>query len=280
MDIGYYHPIIVQFVVAFLFAGVAFRLVSFLSTKFRKLEFTGPTATTLLLLGALAAVLAVKSGDDAHGPAERVPGARDMVEHHEERGEAARNIFLGVALLEIGALVLSRKRYHNALLAASAAVGVVGLLVLAEAAGHGGDVVFSYAGGVGTRSENPEDIDRLLMAALYNSANQARTSGRSADAAETFELMLRRFPNDPNVQLLAIESLIRDRRDGEAALDALRQLRPPSDDRDAAVQFGLLRAAAYVAAGHSDSARSVLEGMLQQFPDNRQISQKLEEIGQ
>ncbi len=56
--------------------------------------FTGPAALTLLLLGSGAVVIAVQSDEDAHGPAERVPGARDMVKEHEEWGERTRNVFV------------------------------------------------------------------------------------------------------------------------------------------------------------------------------------------
>ena len=61
------HPQIIHFAIALLLMGVAFRWISLTG----KLKFTGPTATTLLILGTIAAVLAVKSGDDAHGPVER-----------------------------------------------------------------------------------------------------------------------------------------------------------------------------------------------------------------
>ncbi len=63
---------------------------------------------TLLLLGTGAAVIAVQSGGDAHGPVERVPGARDMVEEHEEWGERTRNVFFLVVALELLALILRK----------------------------------------------------------------------------------------------------------------------------------------------------------------------------
>ncbi len=59
-----------------------------------KVPFAGSAAATLLLIGTLAAVLAVESGEDGHGPAERIPGARPAVEEHEEWGERTRNLFL------------------------------------------------------------------------------------------------------------------------------------------------------------------------------------------
>ena len=96
-DIGVFHPQIVHFVIALLMVGVVFRLISLTG----KAQFTGAAALTLILIGTGAAVLAVKSGEDAHGPAERVPGARDAVGEHEEWGERTRNLFLVVAALEL-----------------------------------------------------------------------------------------------------------------------------------------------------------------------------------
>ena len=136
-DIGVFHPQIVHFVIALLMVGVAFRLISLTG----KAQFTGAAALTLILIGTGAAVLAVKSGEDAHGPAERVPGARDAVVEHEEWGERTRNLFLVVAALELLALGLSDRR-RRAVLVASGIVGLGGMFVLYETAEHGGDLVY------------------------------------------------------------------------------------------------------------------------------------------
>src|SRR5207302_596450 len=107
------HPQIVHFVIALLFCGVLFRWLSLIGTG--RLAFTGPAAAVLLLVGTAAAVLAVQSGPAAHGPVERVPGARAAVQDHEEWGERTRNIFLGVALLEDAAQLVGElaQRYPD-----------------------------------------------------------------------------------------------------------------------------------------------------------------------
>src|SRR5207244_12043315 len=124
-------------VVALLFLGVAFRIVSLTG----KLTFTNATATTLLLIGAGAAWVAVKSGTDAHGPVERIPGTRTLVQEHEEGGETTRNIFLGVRGSELLALAFSRRqdlmRYGRYAHFASAALGIWGSFSLYETAEHG-----------------------------------------------------------------------------------------------------------------------------------------------
>src|SRR2546427_6258941 len=89
-NIGAYHPIIVHFAIALLVIGVIFRWISLTG----RAPFTGPAAATLILAGAVAALLAVHSGTDAHGPVERIPGARNAVGEHGEWGQRTPNIFL------------------------------------------------------------------------------------------------------------------------------------------------------------------------------------------
>jgi uncharacterized membrane protein len=73
------HPQIVHFTIVLAIVGAAFRVVSLLG----KPAFASPAATTLLLLAALSSVASVQSGTDAHGPVERVPGARTAVQEHD-----------------------------------------------------------------------------------------------------------------------------------------------------------------------------------------------------
>ncbi len=274
-DIGVFHPQIVHFVVALGLLGVAFRLVS-LTGKF---EWTGPAASALLILAGIAAVAAVQSGTDAHGLAEQIPGARDAVHEHEELGEMVRNIFLVVALLEIGALVLMKRTAQvKWLRVASGIIGVVGCFYIFEAAEHGGEVVYGYAGGVGTRSGDPADVERLLVAGLYHQAQTKRAAGDSAEAARLTEELARQRPNDFGVQLLLVESTLRDRKDPARALEALAHLTLPADDTRAGLRVGLLRSEAYVAAGQPESARAVLMALAEQFPNSRWVKDALAKL--
>src|SRR3982751_2635890 len=100
-----FHPQIVHFVIGLLIIGVAMRVVS-LTGRFR---FTFPAGLTLILIGTVAAWLAGKSGTDAHGPVERIPGARAAVQEHEEHGILARNVFFLVAALELIAWGMTRR---------------------------------------------------------------------------------------------------------------------------------------------------------------------------
>ncbi len=267
-NIGGYHPIIVHFAVSLLILGVIFRWVSLTG----RAPFSGPAAATLLLLGAVAALLAVHSGLDAHGPVERIPGARQAVGDHEDAGVWARNVFLIVALLEIVALVAHRRWVNVARVAlwGSAVVGVFGFAALVKTADRGGDLVYSYAGGVGTRSGDAADVTRLYLAGLYQAAQQARAQHDSTRAAVLFAQLEREFPTDTTVRLLAIESLVRDKGEAGAALAALSRFPVSPDDRRLQLRVGFLKADAYVAAGRPDSARAVLERLGSAFPDMKQ----------
>ena len=275
-NIAEFHPQVVHFVVALLFVGVALRLVSLTG----RLAFTGPAATLLVVLGTAAAAVAVKSGTDAHGPVERVPGARDAVVEHEEWGERARNVFLAVAALELVALGLfvRRPRPAKVLRMGAAAIGVAGLFVLFEAAEHGGDLVYNYAGGVGIRSGDTADVRRLLVAGLYHNLAVDRAQGKREDAAHLAGELARRWPDDLTIRLLAVESLIEDTKDGRAALAALDSLRVPADTARFVIRAGMLRADAYAALDLRDSARAALEALSRDFPDNPRIRERLERL--
>jgi uncharacterized membrane protein len=275
MDIGFFHPQIVHFVVALLAVGVVARLVSLTG----RWSWTAPTASVLLLVGTLAAVAAVKSGDDAHGPAERVPGARDAVVEHEDWGKRTRNVFLIVAALEIAALALLRRPpVRKWLLAGSGVAGLVGLFVLYETAEHGGELVYAYAGGVGVRSGDSADVGRLLLAGFYHQAMLDRRARRPEAAAELIEHMARRWPEDPAIGFLAAESRLLDRKDPAGALAALAAITVAPADTRSTLRKGLLTADAYVAAGRADSARAVLEHLARDFPGNARIRERLERL--
>jgi uncharacterized membrane protein len=270
-NIGSWHPYVVHVVIGFLIAGVLLRLL----WVPRKWSWTGHSAAVLIVAGALAAVVAVRSGTDAHGPAERVPGARDAVVEHEEWGERTRNFFLVVAALELLALAVpSRQRF---LRYGAAALGAVGLFFIYETGEHGGALVYEYAGGVGLRTGDPEDVQRLLLAGLYHQSVQDRREGKPEAAAALIDEMARRFPSDPDVRVLRIESLIRDRETPGAALALLDSTSVPDNPR-LRRSLALMRANALIAAGQLDSARAVLTVLVRDNPANQRYKTLLDSI--
>ena len=272
-NLAAFHPQIIHFVVGLLIVGVFFRLLALSG----KLTWSGPAATALILIGTAASVAAVKSGTDAHGPVERVPGARPVVEEHQELGELTRNVFLGVSLLELIALSLSGNR-QRMLRFGSAAVGLYGLTVLYKTAEEGGELVYSYAGGVGIRTGDPADVSRLLLAGQYQQAMLDRRNGKGDEAGALIAEIARRYPADTTVILMAIESTLRDRHDPAAALAALNAFQPPAGDRRLVFGTAMLRADAFNAAGQKDSARATLERLLKDAPDNPRLKAKLDSL--
>jgi uncharacterized membrane protein len=274
-DLGYLHPIVVHFTVTLLIVGVLLRWVSLTG----KVPFAGPAALLFLLLGTATTFLAVQSGTDAHGPAERIPGVRPLVHEHEEHGEQARDVFLVVSLFEIIAFVLAQQKNKRARLAlgASALVGTLGMVALVAAAQHGGELVYSYAGGVGTRTGDPEDVKRLFLAGLYHQARVDREAGRPEQAAQLMELADRRFRNDMEIRLLYASSLLEDRKNPQEALLLLQQLNPPPGDF-LELRRGVQMAKALQAQGNTNLARKELERLQKTFPQSRMLKRAFEEL--
>ena len=270
-NLAFWHPQIVHFVIALLIVGVLLRLIS-LTGRF---PFTGPAAATLLLLGTAAAVIAVKSGTDAHDAVERIPGAQAAVNEHEDAGHDARNVFLLVSALELVALGLGTRPARRWVLVASGVVGLAGLWPIYRAGALGGELVFKYAGGVGTYYGDTTDVQHLVLAGLYQQGTAERVAKHPDAAAAAFEQLAARFPADPSVQLLQAQSLVVDKHDGRAALAALARIAMPANDRFFRYRYDYVKADAYVAAGVADSARATLEALSQAFPNNRRIKQRL-----
>jgi uncharacterized membrane protein len=268
-----FHPQVVHFVIGILIVGVAFRVVALTG----KLKWTGPAATTLLVIGGCAAWVAAKSGTAAHGPVERIPGAREAVQEHEEWGERTRNVFVGVAAIELLALVLP-VGVRRTVRAVSALAGLAGVAVLYETAEHGGELVYAYAGGVGIRSGDPEDVGRLLVAGLYNEAQVARKAGKGDDANRLIQMLVERNPADPTTRLMWAESHLIDRKNPQAALAVLDSITLRPDDARLRPRRDMLAADALRQAGRTDSARAVLQALATQFPTNPRVKAKLDSL--
>jgi uncharacterized membrane protein len=262
---GALHPQVVHFTIVLAIIGVAFRLVSLL----KKPAFASPAATTLLLLAAVASVVSVRSGTAAHGPVERAPGARPAVMEHEEWGERTQTALLIVGALEIVGLVMRRSPKVRLVHSLAAIAGLAAVVCVYEAAEHGGELVYAYAGGVGIRSGDPKDVERLLLAGYYHQALAERSAGRSEQAAALFSEAAARFPTDPEVRMFEAESLLRDRKNPQGALDTLASVKLPPGNRFMAIQHATLQADAYEALGRKDAAASALESVLKSFPNPR-----------
>jgi uncharacterized membrane protein len=273
-NIAALHPQVVHFVIALGLLGVLLRVISLLGRG----AWLNPAAATLLILAAGAGVVAQQSGTDAHGPVERVPGAREAVQEHEEWGKRTRNVLLAVGVLEVLGLLVATRGAGKVIRGASALVGLGAAVCIYEAGDHGGDLVYNYAGGIGLRSGDQGDVKRLLVAGLYHEARLARDSGRAEEAARLTDQLLLLQPDDPTVRFLAIESKLRDRKDPQGALNDLAQMQVAPDDPRLATRRGMLMAQALQATGQTDSARAVLTALAQKFPQSQAVKAALDKL--
>ena len=274
LDIGAVHPQITEFAVAFVSGGVVARWISLTG----KLQFTRLGATALLLLGTLAAVLAVHSGTQAHELAERVPGIGGAVNAHEDAAHWAQNMFLVIAAIELIALALvNRPAWRRWAEVASAVVGLAGGAALYKTADLGGDLVFDWAGGVGIRSGDSAGVRNLLTAGLYEQAMTARKAHRSGEADTLLTLLARIKPGDPNVALVHAQSLLEDRKDPKAALAVLNGIQVPDSLGFMKARIAFAKVDVFAASGMNDSARATLTALARQFAGNPRISGRIKD---
>ena len=219
IDIAQFHPQLVHFVVALGVAGVILRLVSLTG----KAAWTNPAATTLLLVAAATSILAVKSGAEAHGPAERVPGAREAVQEHEELGERTRNLFLLVAALELAAIAFKQRPELATRASASRRASAASRRrwSCTRRARRAGSSSIPLPVALASGAAIPADVQRLLVAGLYHQARAARAAGNHVESARLIDELALQRPGDPSIPFLQAEAMIRDRQDFSGAL------RPP-----------------------------------------------------
>ena len=140
------HPLVIHLPIALILVTP---ILVVLALVCRKCTLGWLRASALLMvLAAIGACLATSTGSAAEDYAEKVPGARDILEEHEELGEAARNFAIGLAAaLVIGTGVywrLGDKIPRKALITTGVLYLVVhgaAMLVVANASHQGGRLV-------------------------------------------------------------------------------------------------------------------------------------------
>lgn len=268
------HPQVVHFTIALAIVGVLFRFISLLGRP----AFVSPAATTLLVLAAAASVVSVQSGEAARNIVERAPGVSSAVAAHEAWGARARNALILLGAVEVVGLLLQRSSKARTVNAAVATVGLVAVFCVYQASVHGGELVYSYAGGVGTRSGDPKDVQRLMLAGLYRQAMEDRKRGDGQAAGELLALAARRLPSDPEARMLAAESLLVDGGNPQAALEALSAIEVTPDAEGLRARRATLQADAFLAAGQKEAAIAVLQPITEAFPNQSQIKQRIDEL--
>ena len=196
---------------------------------------------------------------------------------HEEWGERTQATLLIVGAIELLGLALrkfSKVRYVHGL---AAVAGLAAVFCVYEAGEHGGDLVYAYAGGIGIRSGDPKDVERLLLAGYYHQALADRAAGRAEQARALISAAAARFPSDPEVRMLAADSLLKDQKNPQAALDALAAIQVPANNQFMAFQRANLQADAYEALGQKEAAAAALEPLLKTFPNPR-LQQRIDSL--
>jgi uncharacterized membrane protein len=270
MTLAALHPQVAHFTIALAIIGALFRVISLLGRP----AWVSPAATTLLLLAALSAFVSNQSGDAAHGPVERMPGARPAVQEHEEWGHRTQIGLFALAVIEIVGLAMLKSPKVKMVNGVAAIVSLICVGLVYETGEHGGQIVYGYAGGVGIRSGDEKDIENLLLAGYYQQAMADRKAGRSESAAQLISDAAKRYGSNPEVKLLAAESILIDQKNPKGAIDALATLDPPPQLR---VRKGMLQADAFVAMGQKDAAIAVLQTLNSQTPNPR-VQQRIEQL--
>src|SRR6185436_12934448 len=111
--------------------------------------------------------------------------------------------------------------------------------------------------------------ERLLLAGYYHEAMAERAAGRPEQAATLIAQAAERYRTDPEVQMLAAESKLLDRKDPQGAIDALTAVQLPADNRFMAFRKAGLLADAYEVAHRPADAAAALDAVLKEYPNAR-----------
>lgn len=134
------HPMVVHFPIALLLASTLFDA---LACRWRREQFRH-TSVSLLVLGVLAAGVAVLTGHVAEDAVERSGIPKQAIEMHEELGDSVFWVFLGLLSLRL----VSYWGFMRERPALVLVLGCAGSLLLLVAAYFGGDLVYRYGAGV------------------------------------------------------------------------------------------------------------------------------------
>lgn len=143
------HPLVVHFPIALLLVAPLLVLLSAILRRQR--VGLGAAALVLMLVGTLAAFVAVSTGNAAGELAERTPGVAATLERHEELAETARTTFAlltGMFIVVYAAPLVRRREWPNGLYVALSLVFLIfyagGAMVLVNTAHLGGQLVHQY----------------------------------------------------------------------------------------------------------------------------------------
>jgi uncharacterized membrane protein len=199
------HPIIVHFPIALLLVAPLFVVASWIAGDRPVAKGLALAALGMMVVGTLAAVVAVSTGEAAEDFAKRVAGAKKALDRHEELAKATLAAFAGLTALYAAILAAPAmlKRTPGALLSAALhllflGAYAAGAALLSLAAHEGGLLVHRH--GVKARVDATINADALVddffgyfdddLSPRGRGGREAETAlatatvGRSLDAAE------------------------------------------------------------------------------------------------
>ena len=141
-----WHPLVIHFPIALLFAAVGIDLVAL---GVRRASWLRRTAATLYVLGAVAAVAAWRTGEAAARGLQLPATTKELLSAHQEWGERTLWVFGILGIVRLAAEwrgLTARVSVHLPLFLA----GALGLVVVNETGEHGGQLVYQHGVGVVT----------------------------------------------------------------------------------------------------------------------------------
>lgn len=139
------HPAVVHFPIVLLLLG---SLAAVAAVFIRRWQLPG-IAAALFALGAVGTVIAVQTGDHESEIAGKTAAIEALVDQHEDWAERTEVAAIVVALLAVGAAVLTRWSIATRALRVATAIGaLVSAWCVIETGHHGGQLVYRHGAGV------------------------------------------------------------------------------------------------------------------------------------
>jgi uncharacterized membrane protein len=143
------HPIIIHFPIALLLIAPVLVVLGLIFPKNGRTFMV--SAFVLMLIGTIAAFIAVATGEAAGELAERIPNAEAVLENHEELAETTRNIFTALTVI-FGAIIfvpmIFKKEFGRRIIVPISLAFLLfygaGTIVLMNAAHEGGRLVHEF----------------------------------------------------------------------------------------------------------------------------------------
>ena len=155
------HPLVVHFPIALLIVGFLFDVFGLLLRK----DWAKRAGLVLIVLGSVGALTAMLSGSAAEEAVEAALSetGEEMLEAHESIGQWAAYAWLAIAALRLLIATPWLKKVQNAAWGMYLLGAVAGLAMITLTAYRGGELVYTYGGGVQLNApgiilnEDPDD---------------------------------------------------------------------------------------------------------------------------